>query len=341
MAGLVPKILIGGVWTTVSARLANQVGTPLVSATLVYEFRLIPDEYVLTFSDVVPGVSATVTVACSVPNPYNGTSFSVDLDGVTEYDDIIPGLRLVFSDSGSFDDSWGLVVVAGLPLGVKNAFPPEAGQSTQFMVQVVNTGAAAGSDCKALLRPALKVVKKTGVVFADAKPFADQAVAKLTLGVVSPYVFSVSNVTGSGSSKEMDCAVDGLPFDVLNLTTEAETTSEELNVVDWYRIISGDLTGTEFKLSEEALSGDFENVLVFEPEFITIAPFDNGAPGDFGQDDVPLTTQDELEGTIPAAGEAFFYIDVRVTEFGNLKSNPYICSVAIEGSALSAAGWEA
>ena len=119
MAGLKPRILIGGVWTDIGARVTEASGDPLISAVLVEESLLIPDVYDLAFTDVVPGVSALVHVSTgSIVNPHTGLSKSVLLDGTTEYDDVIPGLVIVFSNDLSFSDSWSVTIEGGLPLGI-------------------------------------------------------------------------------------------------------------------------------------------------------------------------------------------------------------------------------
>ncbi len=213
---LVDKILISAVWTATGARFTNTVGTPLVSVVADADGRAIADVYSLTFAAVTPGVSADVSVSPSSPNnPYSATH-TVDLDGVTEYKDIIPGLTLVFSSSGSFTGSWTATVNTGEFLGVFDAFGGGAGvPSAGVRHRVDNTGTGAVSAAKATLLPVVKWVKKTGEVFSIVRGFADGATEKQAGGgssQVVPYVISIDNVAGVGVSKTCSVLVDGVVF---------------------------------------------------------------------------------------------------------------------------------
>ena len=342
MIGLNAYILVDGVWTDASAILDNGVGTPVASAAANFDGRGISDIYELAFSSVVPGVSATVKVTCrSTSNPYDDqVGTSVDLDGATAYSDIVPGVDLVFSDDAGFGSTWEASVTVGNPFGAFNAFPPDSGEpSDGVRVKVVNSGSAAGTDCKARLLPVLKRVKMTGVVMAGMHPSAEGATEKLSGEQVAPYGLSAFNVSGSGAAKIMDLHLDGAPFDAQNLTDQT-IGSTAFNVVDWYRAISGPLTGMEFKLSEDAVNGDSENVLCFSQRFSQTAPDQSGVPGDWGIGDLVLTEDGQDDGTISAAGAAYFWLRVLVVDGGNSSSNPYAVDVALEGTAEESAGWE-
>ncbi len=101
MAGLVARIeetAGSGVFVAMSARSENVTGSAVFSCTSNDDGRAIADVYELAFTDIIVGVSATVTVSCSAPNnPYQGNSASVMLDGSTVYDDIVPGVDLIFA----------------------------------------------------------------------------------------------------------------------------------------------------------------------------------------------------------------------------------------------------
>lgn len=101
MSGLVARIeetAGSGVFVAMSARAENVTGSPLFSCTVNDDGRAIADTYELAFTNIVVGVSATVTVSCGAPNnPYDGAAFAVLLDGSTSYSDIVPGVDLVFA----------------------------------------------------------------------------------------------------------------------------------------------------------------------------------------------------------------------------------------------------
>jgi hypothetical protein len=344
MAGLVAKILINEVWVEVGSRETALVGTPLTSHEAAIDAIVLSDSYRLTFSNVIPGVSSDVLVTTgSSANPYDQTSISVNLDASTEHLDLIPGVTLIFSDDPEFDDTWEVTLLIGVPFGLVNAFPPESGSaSNQTRIQVENTGSRSGSSCFVTILNIVKRVVKVGSVFQSMEQFSEDAESKITLGVTSPYLVEVSNVSGIGPAKTMDLDIDGSPVDVTNLSSGIETSSVGLNVVDAYRVTSsGDLEGVEFKLSEDASNGDQENVLVFDSEYVQIAADTEGDPSDWGIEDVTLTEVDQSDGVITASGVAYFHIRLVVGEFGNKLSNPYPCSVAIKGSAIADAGWTA
>lgn len=344
MSGLISKIEEtpgSGIFVAMGARKTNSVGTPLVSATANSSGEDLPDIYSLAFTSVIASTSATVTVsAASGRNPYNGRTKSVLLDGTTIYKDVIGGVDLVFSSSGSFIALWTAEVRVGKSFGSFNAFPPDAGTASDSVrIQVENTGGDTAVNCKARILPNAKRYRKTGITFFRVRPFAEDAVEKLTGEKVVPYVVAASNVTGSGASKTMDVRIDSLAQDVVNLTTLVEGTSDALNVVDFYRITSGDLTDVEFMLNEDAVNSDTENLLVFEHRFSQIAPDLNGTPGAFATVDVDLTEDGQETGIITAGGLAYFWLRVLVPENGNSSSNPYQISICVEGSANSMAGF--
>jgi len=347
MAGLIGQIeeISGsGTWVDSDARLTNSTGTPVSSATANASGQAIADTYILAFSSVVAGVSATVTVSTASPNnPYGkspNNSHSISLNASTQYKKIVPGVTLIFSSSGSFTSSWAAEVRVGRSFGGMNAFPPDASvPSTSYRIRVHNSGTASGINCKARIIKRVKDWWKTGQVFENVRAFAAGATEKLTGNQIVPYAVSVLNVSGSGSSKTMDVKVDGSTVNVVNLETGATGTSVGLNVNDFYKFTSSGLTDVEFKLSQAAVNSDIANVLIWNPLFIQMAVDFDGAPGVWGVDDIDLTTDGEETGVMTADGVAFFHVRLVVPEGANSESNPYICDIALEGAATSDAGW--
>lgn len=346
MAGLVAQIEEvegSGTWVDMAVRKTNTTGSAVSTATPNDRGELIAGVYDLTFANVVPGVSADVTVvASSANNPYNRTTVGVALDGSTVYSDLVGGADLVFSGSGSFSNTWASQIRCGLDFGVFNAFPPDAGTpSDSRQIQIENDGAANAEGCVARLLTMAKRFRKnvSEVVFALVKPFAENATEKLDGDKVIPYEASVENVSGSGSGKTMDLKFDGATVTVKNLTTQATAASTGLNVVDRYRVTTGDLQDLVFKLSQDASEDDVENVLIFEPRFTEIAEDVGGGPGTFGTSDVTLTESGQSSGVITAGGFGYVHVRVTVPDGGNSSSNPYPCDVALQGAVTGAAGW--
>lgn len=352
MAGLVAQIETtagSNVWVEM-ARFTNTNGTPIVSVEILDFFQLLPGTYQFTFANVVAETDADVSVVCPL-NP-NRTRVShpavtVALDGVTVESSVIRGLGIVFSDSASFTNSWTATINIGIDQGSRPNFGSSLGQSSNARkVRVENTGTDEALNCKARLLPKSKVWATSGEIFENVRIFSEDLVEKITSGQIEPYAITVSNVTGSGAAKTFDLLVDASLVDVVLLDDMGnpdggEITSEDLTVVDWYRITSGDLTGLEFLLSQAAIVTDTANLLVFSVRFVRIAPDENGSAGTFGTTDVVLTEEDQPAGAIRAGGFAFFHIDVVVTSSGVTRSNPYCCDVNLYAETGVEAGFSA
>jgi len=329
------------VWVGMACRFTNLTGTGVFSAAANDDGSAIAGTYLLTFSSVSAGVSATVTVSSSsANNPYNARVKTTRLlDETTVYSDVIPGIDIVF-DAAAANGNTSQIRV-GFDHASLAAFPPAAGTpGTPRRIKVTNNHPTDPLPLPAAtLKTMAKRFKKTGVVFLRTRPFAPTAVEKLDGNQVVPYVLAVSGVTGSGAAKVMDLKVDTvLITTVTNLTDLTTSDSSGLNVVDYYRIETGDLTSLEFKLSEDAVNSDFENLLIFPARYLQIAPDVGGpAPGAWGVTDLALA--DELAPL--EADAAYYWQRPLVPDGANSESNPYPMEVCLEGQVASGAGWDA
>lgn len=346
---LIDKIFEGGVWVDSDSRVTNTVGTPITSAAANRDGRAIADEYFLTFAAVVVGTSANVTVTTTSPNnPYRHTK-AVVLDGVTVHKDVIPGLDMVFSANGGFTGAWTATIKVGEFLGTFDAFGGGAGvPSAGVRHQVANTGTGAVSSAKARLIPIVKWVKKVGTVFSVVKPFAEGATEKVQGGGSSrvvPYVLSISAVAGAGAAKTCTVSVDGVAFpaaSLRDLSTGVDQSGALVKAIapgNYYRVITGALTGLEFAVDAGVANGDTANVLIFTSAFIQIAPDAAGVAGAYGTADVVLTEAGQAAGTILAGGVAYYWRRVLVPAGGNAESNPRPGDVALTGTETGAANW--
>ena len=344
------QLLISAVWTNADVRLNNSTGTPVLTATANRDGRALADVYALTFSNVIAGTSADILITPGSPNnPYGGAA-SILLDGTTVYKDLVPGLSLVFSNSGSFTGAWAATLSVGEFLGTFDAFGGGAGvPSTGVRHRVLNDGTGAVSAAKAVLLPIAKWVKKVGTVFNVVRNFAEGATEKQAGGgsnQVKPYVISISNVAGAGASKTCSVSLDGVVFgaDTLrNLSTGVSQNGDLVKAITpgaFYRVISGDLTGLEFAVDAGVADGDTANVLIFQSRFIQIAPDVSGSAGTYGTADINLTQSGQATGVIQPGGVAYFWRRVLVPSGGNAESNPYPGDVALRATESGAAGWE-
>lgn len=323
-----------GVWVQSNDRLVNLLGTPLTSVTPNYTGEALPDIYTLIFASVVPATSATVKVACQSPkNPFaDPTGQSVNLDGTTVYKKIIRGYDLVFSNSGSFTNSWSAELHAGVRLGaLANHGVLVATTGVRHKVINNGTGATEGSKVSVSSFPIIWVRTSTNPIFEFGAPFSPLATPTYnTLGDGSQQVkanlITLANVTGSGGSKTMDVKIGGSTFSAKNLTTNVTATSTGQNVNDVYEVQAGNLQGWQYQLSQDATNGDTAKVLVYPRFFAQIAEDISGSAGTYGITDVNLTETGQPTGVISASGEAFFWLRALPVVGGNAASNPFIVS---------------
>lgn len=347
---LIHELFEGAAWVDSRARLTNTNGTPLVSAVSNESGRRIPDNYSLTFADVVVGVSANVTIATDAPdNKYRGVK-AVVLDGATIHRDVIPGLDLVFSGLGTFTAAWTATVKVGEFLGTFDAFGGSAGtQQVPRRYRVRNAGTGTVSNAKARLLPMVRSTAQVGLVFSMIKPFAEGATEKQEGGgsvKVMSYALSILNVAGAGAGKTAELRVDGVALPANSISDVADGTLHDgtgLKAVApgrIYRVVLGALTGLEFSLDANVANGDWAKVLIFATRFRRVAP--EAAPnvaGVYGTADVVLTAVGSPAGQIPPGESAYYWADMLVPSGGNASSNPLATDVAITATEGDAADY--
>ncbi len=337
------QLLISAVWTDSAARFTNTVGDPVLSAADNQSGELLSDVYTLVLSSVAGGAggTGTVTVSTQSPNnPYNTRVVSgVNLNGTTQYKNIVPGLTIVFKNTAQSNGNTAVISV-GDYLGSFDAFGVGAGTpQEETRHRVLNDGSGAVSDCEARLLPHAVYVKKTGQVFDILRPFAEGATEKIVgsgSSRVTYYRIAVSNTSGSGSGKTCDLSVDSAAFgasSIQDLQTGTLSNSTGLKAIGnyFYRVVSGPLTGLEFSIEATTANGDNCNVLIFTNRFTQIAPDVAGVAGTWGTSDVVLTQSGQAAGVIQSGGEAFYWTRIVVPAGANAESNPHPTNVALYG----------
>ena len=352
MAGLIDEIFESSVWTPSAVRFANTVpladpNDPIVSASANGSGEAIADEYTLTFTDIdTVAHTATVIVQTLSPNnPYKRPAgIGILIDGLTVHKNVVPGVDLVFSGSGSFVNTWAALVKVGSYLGTFAAYGAGAGTpGASVKHRVENTDSGAAASVKARLVNQAFQVKKVGSIFLELKPFAETATEKIAGSGserVMPYAITVNSIT-VGPPKTAALRVDGLAVNVKNLNSNVEAASNAVQVSVPYRITSGALIGVEFKLDPAITVSDVANILIFQPRFIQIAPDVSGAPGTWGVANVNLTQAGEAVGTIQPSGVAYYHIRALVPDGAQAESNPFPANVALVGLQTGTAGWTA
>jgi len=346
---LIDKILVGAAWTGSAARFLNNAGTPLLSAADNASGEALADEYTLTLSAATP-TTGTITVQTVSPNnPYKGRVVTGVLrDGATVYDNIIPGISLVFANA-AWANGNNATVYVGSYLGTFDAFGPEAGAGqAATRHQVVNDGTGAVANAAAKLLTQSVHVRKVGRVFAYVKAFAPGATEKVAGGGssrIEPYRITLANVAGAGAAKTGDLQVDGVTLGagtILNLSTGEAEDGVGLRMIApsyAYRILTGPLSGVEFALSALGATGDTANILIFPSRYMQIAPDADGVAGTYGTADVPLTQPGQSSGVIQPGGVAYYWSRLLVPSGANAESNPYPTQVALSATETGAANY--
>ena len=343
------QLFIGGVWTDTDTFGENITGTPLVSANLGATGEEIADVYTLTVSARAGG-TGTVTVACSANNPFNGRVVTgVAFDDTTEYDNIVPGVVIIFDNAGANGNT--AEVTVGSPYGSFDASGAGAGVPTAGVRhRVLNDGASAVANAQAQLLTQAIQVGMINRVFSSINPFADGATEKVAGGGsdrVMPYVLTISDISGSGATKVATLSVDGAALgaaSLFDLTAGVAVSGTGIKAVTPaypYRVITGPLTGMEFALDAGVANLDEANVMIFTSRYVQIAPDVAGVEGTYDVTPVELTEVGQAAGVITATtGVAYFWARFLVPQSANNESNPYPCNIALSGSQSTSAGWE-
>jgi hypothetical protein len=342
------QLFISGVWTDSSVQGENTTGTPIVSAALDGTGEEISDLYTLTVS-ARSGGTGTVTVAASANNPFNGrVKTGVNFDDTTEYNNIVPGVAIIFDNAGVNGDAAEITI--GSPYGAFDASGVGAGVPTAGVRhRVLNDGTSNVTDSKArLLTQAIQVLI-TNRVFAFINPFADGATEKTAGGGsdrIMPYAMTISAVSGSGMSKVATLSVDGVAFaadTLLDLTTGLTHSGVGIKAIGSsypYQVVDGPLEGLVFALDAGVANSDEANVLIFPSRYVQIAKDVAGVEGTYGTSDVDLTEAGQATGVITPSGVAYYWTRFLVPAASNNESNPYPTNVALSASLSTAAGWE-
>lgn len=341
------QLFISGVWTDSDVRGDNTIGTPIVSAVPTGDGEIISDTYDLTISSRTGG-TATVTVAASANNPFNGrVKTLVPMDNTTVVGTVIPGISIVFDTAGANGDTAQIIV--GDPYGPFDASGVGAGVPTAGVRhRVVNTGTADVGSAQAKLLDQAIQYKITGKVFDYVNPFADGATEKVAGGGsfrTMPYEMTLSGISGSGPTKVATLAIDGGTFgadDILDLTTGLTQDGVGLKALGStypYQVVAGPLTGLNFSIDPACANADEANILIFPSRYVQIADDVVGVEGTYGTTPVDLTESGHLTGVITPSGVAYYWARYVVPSSANNESNPYPSNIALSSSESTSAGW--
>jgi hypothetical protein len=346
----------------------------ITSATLNETGRAIADVYTLTLSAVVLGAPSTGTITVDTDDgsgkgPYEQVFTGVLLDNSTTRSDIVPGVDLKFSNSGSLANGWSSVVYVGFFAGILQAGNPlgtvedwssgvddpgttagaagDPGFVGKFLV--VNTGAEAVANAQLVFRPrAVLVNRQTPFGFKSIEVVDDTPTERADPdGTIRPITFTFANLDAAASPDEIDVRMDegsgAATFDVRNLDTATDLTSTQLlmDEATRYQIreAGAKLQGLVFTLASTATNGSEENVLAFNKRHVEFALDVAGTPGTWGTGPLTLTQSGESAGTIQPAGAVPVWIRWNVGALAKLNQSPFPGDLTAEYSLTGEADW--
>jgi hypothetical protein len=345
-------------------------GTP----TMLADGREIADDYTLTVSAVALGSPNTFTITVTTGlegNPYNGAVWTL-VEGGSTRDDIIPGVDVTFSTSGSTANGWNStvsvgialrdLVVAGNPAGTQEqwttaVYNPGSASVTsgdpQFLGKflAVNTGAETLADCKIIFHPrAKRYVTQTPNLFEYTQTVDDTPAERVSGGGQTlPLKFRAANLDTGTTPDEIDIeyAEDGstfATFDCQDVDTGDAITSVNLarDGTTRYQITESGAKaeGLIFVISAAATNASTENVLIFNKRHVWFALDNAGAPGTWTQDEVVLTQSGESTGIIQPAGSVVVWVKWDVGSLASNAQNPFPGDLSAEYALTGVADWE-
>lgn len=362
-----PKDATGA--TFLDIRYANNTGS-FVSATPTLDGsgREISDEYLLTVSAVALGAPNTCTVTVTTASglgPYDGGVFAgVVCDGATTRDDIVPGVVLTFSSSGSLANGWNSTVYVGVFSGLITAGNPAGTQISwasginlpgsgavssgdpSFIAKILmtNTGASVLTGCTLRLLPRAKLVKKSGNRAIDwIRVVNTTPTENVSSGQILPINFTFANLDTAATPDEIDVLMDAVAgFDVVEVETGTPLTSTQLKMdgTEYQIAESGAYCeGLIFALASTATNASEENVLVFDVRHVEIALDNAGTPGTWGTSDLTLTQSGQPSGNINPAGACAVWVRIDTQALASNKQNPFPGDLAVQYDDTGEADW--
>lgn len=356
--------------TFLDLRHTNSTGTLIHGTpTLDGSGREIGDQYTLVASAVSLGSpnTATITVtAASGLGPYTGGVFTgVVCDGATARDDIIPGVSIVFSASGSLANGWTSVVYVGLWAGLISAGNPggtriswasgigspgagsvaPGAESFIAKIAMTNVGATVLTGCTMALYPRAKLVQKAGArAFTSIQVVDDTPTEHVSATQTLPINFTFANKDTAATPDEIDVIMDGVAaFDVLDVDAGTTTTSTQLKMdgSTRYQITEAGAycENVIFVLATTAANTSEENVLVFNVRHVEIALDVAGTPGTWGTTPLTLTQSGEPSGNINPAGAVNVWLRIDTSGLASNKQNPFPGDFFIEYDDTGEADW--
>lgn len=279
---------------------AEVIGTPIVAVEPLYDGALVPGYYDLTFSSVVPGVTATVTIAAPSTNYaiHGKVQTLVPLNESWVYG-LIPGLRIKFDDAAGFLSSWKDRIYAGAYFGNHRAGNPDGltidesdeptftattGQgagakahTARWKIENTTTKTAFEAFAKLANVAHLDRLSATGDALSYAYTGTTESVEKFDSadgGSIDPYVITFESLNTTPNPDTITMKVDGsiIASGVLNTSTGALTSSANLSVGVLYRFTTGPLAGVEFSIALTVTNSDTIDLYVFSPRWTEMTP---------------------------------------------------------------------
>jgi len=353
----------------------NVTGTPVTAATFTEDASDIDDLYTITASAVVASTTATFTVsaASGSKNPYHGRVVTLVPITATARTEVLPGVSITFSNSGSFANGWSFTLGTGIWFGhlrAGNAAGTQYKNTTGtwstvsvsagdpgglVKLKIQNVTAFARSACKAALYSSPEIVTKaTPKAINSWVCTSDDPVEQLdTDGRGKPY--KITFYTADASPGNIGMKVQAYPYSdpaaVLNVrdidgAVDITTANIVPDGATRYQVRSGtgspsdELAGSIFTIAATATSTSIENLMIVDDKYVWLAnDIGGGTPTVWVQSSVDLTDGANGAGVIAAGAYSLLWIKLDAPDGGNSGQNPFFVRVVIESDRTDSNDW--
>jgi hypothetical protein len=317
--------------TTVQAQLYNTLpiaggvtgNRPVTAITVLDDGRMVAGTYYITFSSVVPGLSGVAVVsAADSNNPWVTNATLAILDDSqtssgtgTRHNNIIGGLGLYFSNSGSFATSWTATILIGGYFASGTATPVSTfgvlnagATSSQKKIGVQNTGDADCTGCVLGIYPGTYFKNTTGTPISKVKVISKSA-------TVGKYALTFSNFNSVPSPDQIDVYASRYSY---NYTTNvwdlvSGSTYKGTFGITGTSTYTTIISETEVTLSQSITgNGGAASVYIESTSGAQVAPDVTGTPGSWvTASDIVLTENGGgTSGLIQPTNVAHFWLRV-------------------------------
>lgn len=359
----------------IDVRLVAVSGTAFTNVARLPNNRALADEYTAVVSGVTGTTTKTGTVTIATASgkgPYNGRVVSgVVFDGTVQ-NDIVPGLAITKTSSSGVANGntttfkvgiWTGVNLAGNPTGVQldwsdgidDPGPVSVAAGDPHLIARVrfyNTDTDAQVGCRALVLPRVIPVSTAGPEgFTEIYPVNLTPAERNIGGRVEPlkFRFSALNTAANPDTITVEYSADGGStwdvFDVRDTTNPPlgtiPSTDLNRNGTTLYQIVEASLNISDlmFIIDAGADNTSTENVLIYDPRYVRVAPDVAGSPGTWSDTEAYITQSGEAAGVVNSGQSGYVWVEYDTDSAASNKQSPFPADIFVISGASGETNW--